>query len=258
MIRVLLALLSLFCIANFQTAFAATTSPATLPANQLAALVTDLGNLDSAVRERARTRLLAIGADELTALRNVVAKNPSLNKSQVIALREIVNHVFLATQNYPQLQQMGFLGVTLAPIKVSTLEQHDELEGADPLDQLIEANKEERATTAVVVQERMPGFCGFGAFQTGDIIVAIQDDPPIRIESVGRLQLSIRARAAGERITFQILRQGKKIDITLTLSGYPDALLPGVDPTDFRREREEAATNFWNQTFAPLLGQRVS
>jgi hypothetical protein len=239
-----------------------------MPAADVTTAVGDLRNPDSNIRERARAKLLGMSRKDLETLRSVVTAAAPLNASQAVHLREVVIHAFLATEPYPQDPTVGFLGVTLAPIHVAPLEQQQDdvapvKPDADDLNQPIRPDDEEApgATTAVIIQQRIPGFCGYKSLETGDVVVGVKDDPATRIASVFQLQTTIRKHPAGDRITLQIVRRGKTIDVPITLNGYPQMLAPlapGISPEDFRRQREESAENYWNEHFAPLLGQHVS
>ncbi len=243
-----------------------------MPASDLTAWVVDLRNADSTVRERARAKLLGMSRHDLETLQTVVAAAAPLNSSQSTHLREIVTHAFLATETYVANNRTGFLGVKdLVAVRVELRESkaEDSDEGAEKVPDIVDplaGAGEETASgdTGVIISERMPGFCGYRYLDTGDVILAIKEnqfarnDLVVRTRTVRDLQSAVRSHEPGDTVTLQVLRRGKTIDVMFVLDAFPQAAMEGLAIDDFRRDRENAAQNYWDEHFAPLLGQHVS
>src|SRR4051812_793365 len=152
--------------------------PDTRPAasDAIAKAWAELTHRNPAVRESARLKLMAMDANQLPAFRKLVAASRPLAPSQAVALREIVTQVFLAGRTYEAGSRDGFLGVRLGDVTINLRADAVEL----PPDQPFAANEPDGAHGVVIV-ERMPGFCGARAFQDGDIILAIDERPDVRI-----------------------------------------------------------------------------
>jgi hypothetical protein len=248
------------------------TAPATMPAADLTACLADLRNADSAVRERARAKLMGMSRHDLETLQTVVAAAAPLNPSQTTHLREIVTHAFLATESYAANKRTGFLGVKdLVAVRVKLGEPpvEEDGEGAAKLPGVVDpvggADEEGGSgDTGVIISERMPGFCGYRYLDNGDVILAIKEnqfaknDLVVRTRTVRDLQSAIRSHEPGDTITLQVLRRGKTIDIAFVLDAFPQAALEGLAIDDFRRDRENAAQSYWDAHFGPMLGQHVS
>ena len=247
-----------------QPAAAPATQSTTVPVLELRKLLGDLAERDTAVRGAARHKMMGLGRGDLDTLRSVVRISVPLSTAQVSSLREIVLHVFLATEPYSANRQHGFLGVKdLATVKIGGDDKKEEGEDANPAVGGIVVDRNGgvliipvRPTeeTGVVVSDRVPGFCAYRHLESGDVIVSIKNDRTIRMRTGIDLITTISSHAAGDSITIQVLRRGKTVDVPVTLDAYPD-----VDPNDkrldeFRRARETAAEAYWQENFAPLLG----
>lgn len=216
----------------------ATTVCATDQAPRIADWLAKLAHAEDAVREEARQQLLGLKRSQLPALVKAVEDALPLAASQVAGLREIVTHVYLSGEPYNE-QAVGFLGVMLP---------RDDPNG-----------NEEPAP--IVVEGRLPGFCSYRMLQDGDIILAIIDGQPRKLRDKLDLIASIAAIDPGRQVQLEILRQGRRLRVILTLDARPlDAVAGGgaAQIEAFRNARQALADAYWQKHFAPLLARRVS
>jgi hypothetical protein len=260
----------------------ATSTATTRPASELQKLVGELGALDSDVRDRARRELMGVGRPDLETLRSIVSAGPKLTTSQTSLLRDVAIHVFLATESYEGTGQ-GLLGVKdLAAVKVSgekDEEADENLDGHKPQGRaegiiienhgaaggiliLPDGVRRIAGEIGVVVSERMPGFCAYRHLDTGDVVLAVKGERTFRPRTVWDFQAVVKSHEPGDTITLQVLRRGKVVDVTLTLDAYPAcAMNPQTSQLElerFRRERDEAAEQYWQKNFGELVGDGVS
>jgi hypothetical protein len=267
---------------TYPTTLRAKAAPATRPVVELKKCVRDLASLDSDVREAARKKLMGLGLADLETLRTIVSAGPKLTTSQVSLLRDVVIHVHVASQPYEMTTQ-ALLGVRdLAGVKVAKAQEdkpgeEDKAEAATGVGGLvIEGDGMGRVLIlpngivrrvggeiGVVVSERMPGFCAYRHLDNGDVILTLKDDQVFRPRTVWDFQVRVRQHAPGDRITLEVLRRGKLVDVTLELDGYPACALGDPQAISeklerFRREREGAAEEYWQEKFGVLVGEPVS
>jgi hypothetical protein len=230
--------------------------PGTRPtAGAIARAWAELTHRDPAVRERARLKLMGMDADQLPDFRKLVAASRPLAPSQAIALHEIVTQVYLAGQTYESSSREGFLGVRLADVNISLRPETVELPNQPFAGADLDGD-----THGVVIVERMPGFCGARAFQDGDIILAIDERPEVRIGLMGGFTDEVKRAGAGRTIHFRVLRQGRVTRVPLTLDVRPaDADRANLmDPIrELQDERDRLAREYWDVEFAPLLKETV-
>lgn len=233
----------------------------TQSASQIAGWFTDLANGDASVREQARIALMGISRDDLNALHTLVEENSPLAPSQALALREIVQQIFQATEPYePMEDRRGFLGITLPTII------------------MINAGDDE-SQAGLLVTDRVPGFCGYRYLQSGDVISGIAEAPDRAIRIGEDLTRLISAHKAGETIHLQVIRGGQQMEVAVKLDARPtwaigpqDALVqrqlqPPQDPpknppqyrdiVEARRERQRKADEYWEQNFARLVETQI-
>jgi hypothetical protein len=229
---------------------AAEGGPATAPATQPAAvqsiasikrLIRELAADNYPARDGARLALMGLNRSELGALREAIKQSLPLEPSQVIVLREIVTQVYLAGDLYlPETDGMGFLGIHLPDWQ----------------------RAEDRALLStehgVVVMGRVPGFCAFRMLQDGDVLLSMAAAGGVNVELSTKEQLiaAVKSVRAGERATFEVLRQGEIRSITITLDRKPLNLDSG-QIEEFTGRRAEKAEQLWERDFAPLLAEQL-
>jgi hypothetical protein len=224
--------------------------PATAPAATQPAAVQSIASIKRLIRELAannypardgaRLALMGLKRSELAALREAVKQSLPLEPSQVIVLREIVTQVYLAGDLYQAEDDgMGFLGVHLP----------------------IWERPEDRALLSmergVVVMARVPGFCAFRMLQDGDVLLSMTAPGGINVElsTTDQLVTAVRSVRAGEKVTFDVLRQGEIISVTITLDRKPLNLAGQIE--EFTGRRAEQAEQLWERDFAPLLAEQL-
>jgi S1-C subfamily serine protease len=223
-----------------RSAPAAATQP-----SHLGAVLRELDHRDADVRGAAVSKLLNLVADDLPALRDAVRQAQPLTPNQVAALRDVVTQVFLEGQEYPpDPDAAGFLGL-MQPATESVVAAHDEQKG------------EQVYQFGVPVGERLPGFCAYRALRPGDIVVGIFDRRPVRVQHWMELQAAVRDARPGETVTFEVVRQGRLVQVPIKLDARPR----GASTPDFAetlRRRDEWAEQYWRAHFAPLVGPEMS
>jgi hypothetical protein len=181
---------------------------------------------------------MGISRADLEKLRNLVATNRPLAPSQAMALREIVDQVYQATDPYEPIDNhSGFLGVPLPPNAI-----------------IADANDDD-SQSGMLVTSRIHGFCAYRFLQDGDMIVAINDRP---IRTGRDLSEIIAASRGGDMINVEIVRGGQHVHVQFKLDVRPNwasQQLPLGQTTtqDNVRERQRKADEYWDQNFATLL-----
>ena len=218
----------------------------------------DLAASDAAVRERAYSALLGLTRDDLPALHRIVERNRPVAPSQRGALREIVTHVYLSGEPYPGEVRSGFLGLLmpmLDSVEVRRPEQPDEFTINDNAG---EAGLRPAPSTGVPIEYRIPGFCAFRALREGDVILSIVRPMPKRLHEWNDLSPTIRRFRAGDTITFEVLRQGKVLEVPVTLDALPLVATENAWMSEILPARDAAAEEYWNTHFAGLVEDRAS
>jgi hypothetical protein len=224
----------------------------------------DLASTEPQVREAARMELLGLSRDQLPALREIVRTSNPLAPAQAAALHDIVVHVFLAGEPYDG-QGLGFMGVMLPRERPDLIA----IAGGD-----IAGGDDNDPDTGVLVQDCMPGFCGFRYLRPGDVITAMQiagqagqgeqggQNVFMRTTSQLGLITEISKHAPGSPLKLRLVRQGRLIDVTIVLSERPKIAdvfdQTGVTVDQWRNERMQLAREYWETVFLPLLGGNVS
>jgi hypothetical protein len=218
------------------------THPATQPADNTAVRkwLADLASPDASVRDGARAKMMTLTRDDLPALQKLVEEGRPLAPSQAIAIRQIVQEVYLAGEPYQADENKGFLGILMDNSGVAMRDfDHGDVHG-DP---------------GVVVAERIPGFCASRMLLDGDVILGTTN-PRLVFTDSSALQQAIQAVLPGETIHLQVLRNGRVIDVPLILDPKPaEASIATI--TGFKLRRATKFQEFWEGTFAPLLREQV-
>ncbi len=248
-----------------------TFAPATQPIAEVRRWFDGLSDADAAVREASSEKLMALKRDDLPTLRQAVAETKQLALTQTTALHDIVIHVYLSGETYEANWTQGFLGL---------MQSHD-LENNSVVVKVPEEAADADAATdeerrGVPVGNRLAGFCGYGALRTGDVILAFtitvdlqeeaaaKDATPKVTEFTRNLQdwsqliEVVRRIPGGTPVGFDVLRQGRVRRIPIVLSPRPAWAEPGLDFEPILLERERKSEAYWQQVFAPLVGETVS
>jgi hypothetical protein len=226
------------------------------PAARMAAWFAELGHTDPAVRDAARVGLMGLPRKDLPALERLVRDSVPLVPSQAVVLREIVTQVFLSGEKYDSTSGDGFLGVKPAEVYLNFREPQLQNDGA-PFGGVSDPG----AVYGVVINERMPGFCGARMLQDGDVILSIVERANLQFRDPSGFSMAVRQMGAGQTVRFQVLRQGQIIRVPITLDPRPDDadLIPGGVSRiqGLLNDRKAAADEYWEKTFAPLLKEGV-
>src|SRR5438067_1326230 len=181
----------------------ATTQPAAVQSiASIKRLIAELAADNYPARDHARLTLMGLQRSQLGALREAVKQSLPLEPSQVIVLREIVTQVYLAGDLYlAEEDGMGFLGIHLPNWD----------------------RPEDRALLSVergvVVMARVPGFCAFRMLQDGDVLLSMTSPSGVKVafSTQDQLASTVHSVPAGETVTFEVLRQGEILSVTITL-----------------------------------------
>ncbi|HEX4054371.1 MAG TPA: hypothetical protein VHX86_08905 [Tepidisphaeraceae bacterium] len=222
-------------------------SPATQPADavlvhQLGIWITQLASDDSQTRQGALDRLMDLNRQDLPALRAVAMAQSPLLPGQVALIRQVVTQVFLAGQPYdfatdPSMGR-GFIGLSW--------------EGELPID----------SPQGVIIKERLPGFVGYRMLQPGDVLVKILREPlepDIPLHQFEQFTNAVRPMQAGELLRLEILRYGKRMDISFQLDRRP--LKANQEMAVMRQwlnDRAQAAEEYWTQQFSAIDPSQTS
>ena len=224
--------------------------PSTAPADTQAVLRTallQLSDRDPAVREAAREQLMGLPSSDLPALRTAVLQLKPLPPGNADALRDIVKQVYLSGENTEGDSRHGFMGISMNQFQM-VYSDND----SDP-----------DLPVGVIVEMRLPGFDAYRVLRDGDIILAIASDASgtLRIHEPQQIMDAVALLAAGQHVRLQVLRNGRRIETTLTLDPRPvelDTKQPAVNPNNYRKAQEDKAQAFWLARFAPLVANSIS
>jgi len=210
--------------------------------------LTQLSDQDPTVREAAREQLMTMSPTDLPALRAAVQQLLPLPPGDAQALREIVMQVYLAGDNAEgATQSMGFMGISMVNDELSVYPDDDESDPGTPI--------------GVLVAMRLPGFDAYRALRDGDIILSLSVDgiAAIRIHYSQQIMQTIGILPPGQHVRLQVIRNGKRINTTVTLNPRPRELPEGAgDPQEYRNARMAKAQAFWADRFARIVDQSTS
>jgi hypothetical protein len=194
-------------------------------------------------------------------LRRIVERAKPIAPSQRGPMREIVTHVYLSGEPYPAEPRAGFLGLLIPALESVDIQREQQR----PPPGIININDvigiqllQVAANTGVPIEYRIPGFCAFKSLREGDVIVSIVRPVPRRLREWGDLSPTIRRFRAGETVTFQVLRQGKLLEVPVTLDALPLVATENAWMTEILPAREAAAEEYWATTFVPLVEDHAS
>jgi hypothetical protein len=225
-------------------------APTTAPVDEqsiLKSALVQLSDRDPGVREAAREQLMGLSATDLPALRISVEQMRPLPPGDADALRDIVSHVYLAGENSHGDASHGFVGITMTDWQ--SVIADDGSDSSDPV--------------GVVVEMRLPGFDGYRMLRDGDIILSISAEgmEPLRVLSKEMVMATVRNLPAGSRVRLDLIRNGRRLETTVTLDPRPadlDQNRQQVDPADYRQALEAKAQAFWMARFASVVDDSIS
>src|SRR4051794_12478816 len=153
-----------------------------------------LADPDPSVRDSARQNLMGLPRSDLAELRRVITESRPLVPAQAAGLRDIVTHVYLASQRYDiDRKGRGFMGVSLLQTQFGA----DLIEGA-------------------VVQQRFPGLVANQMLRDGDVIVGAEESTT-QIDNPQTLQAVVGDLRAGQTVHLKVQRAAKLIVVPITL-----------------------------------------
>jgi hypothetical protein len=253
----LFALAYVVAPAGAQATRPAAPAPATQPSSRVERLLVELAHPEPAVREDAYTQLLMLDRDDLPALREAIAAARPLTPAQSAVLREVVTQAFLAGEPYAVDERLsGFLGLMQPTTESVVVFREGEAGEAGDAGRVVHADGT-RFQIGVPVGERLPGFCAYRALRSGDVILGLLDRHRIALREWRELQNAVSQAGPGETVTFDVLRNGRKLQVRIRLDPRPRGAADIGLIEDLRR-REERADQYWEANFAPLVGREVS
>jgi len=247
---------------------AAAPDPANRPV-QMAKWFAELASADGKVRDTAKVNLMGLGRDDLPALRKLVEQRRPLLPSQAVVLKEIVTQIYLSGDTFDTAinGREGFLGIRPAEVSIGTRQPEEQQPGQQPGQQAVQLGApfpgefgmvDASQVCGIMVMDRMPGFAGARVLQNGDVILDIVERPKVQFRGAAEFSLAIRALGAGEKVHFDVLRQGQVIRLEIILGPRPDEasenVVGGMNPMQKLLDRRAQEVNdLWESQFAPLL-----
>jgi hypothetical protein len=213
-----LALLSLVGVARGGS------TPSTQPdAVQFRNWITQLADPDPDVRATAAENLMGLTRADLPALRDAALSQRPLLPVQVDTLHDVVRQVYLTAEPYRATPRTGFLGLYW------------------PLAQAIADPR------GVVVVDRIPGFDVYRRLRAGDVIVKFDDLPDYPLHGSADLSNIVQKFSAGDKLLFDVLRDGRVVSISVLLQAHPDDIPQNPEPWLGRRALK--ADQYWEKNF---------
>lgn len=217
----------------------------TRPADRQALITQWLGDLadeDARIREQARRTLMSLKREDLPLLKAAVKDLRPLAPSQLAALRDIVTQAYLSRDTYARDPRVGFMGVKLSADRAAEVQ----IGGDGP----------------AVIESRLPGFCGYAALQDGDVIVKVvgREHP----EPLTRMQFieAVQTTPAGLTIRLRVLRDGKEIEVPVTLDARPvdeadrTPMLTDPQVDELTNRRSSEAEKYWEAEFQEVVSRQ--
>jgi hypothetical protein len=229
----------------------------------------ELASADGKVRDAAKVSLMGLGRDDLPALRKLVEQRRPLLPSQAVVLKEIVTQIWLSSDTFDVAVngRDGFLGIRPAEVSVGTRPPDDQpgQQAVPPAPQVMqfpgEFGVDPSQVCGIMVMDRMPGFAGARVLQNGDVILGIAERPKIQFRGAADFSLAVRALGSGEKVHFDVLRQGQVIRVEIILGPRPDdaeSVIGGINPMQKLLDRRaKEVDDLWEAQFAPLLEEGV-
>lgn len=224
----------------------AQTVPATLTPDKADAYLEELNSVESSRRLAARRALLRLRRADMPILREAVVRNAPLSTQQTESLREVVTHVFLASQSYQTIGS-GFLGVSLSLVPFQVMPTTVSLYGGTRID------PQSAPIVGVMVFDPTPGLAAYEYLDESDVIVSINGSAPFR--GTDDFRKVVTAHQEGAVLKMKILRRGEMLDVDVKLSAIPLDVAASGDSILFRMNRERLAQDYWNAEFAPVISK---
>lgn len=206
-------------------------------------LIAGLADEHYEIREESRVALMGLKRADLGNLQLAVKQSLPLEPSQVAVLRDIVTQVYLSGESYAMTdEELGFLGISMA-----------------------NGNREEdlgllSIERGIAIISRVPGFCAYRMLQTGDVILAMTSPVRVEFKSADPNDLfmrTVKGMGAGQTLMFEVLRQGRIINVTLTLDRRPAGLENLGFIQEFTAARADKAEAYWKKEFLPMLSDLI-
>ena len=220
------------------------TQPATAPLTdaQINQGLAALSSADAAQREDARVQLMGMPHEQLPVLHQILERLQPISPSAAASLHQIVLQVYLADEPYPCNRSNGFLGLRWGD----------------------SAGLQESPRLGVPVGLRLPGFPSFRLLRTGDLILGLlvvptlplQQAPNVPTPDLGALQNAVSEAGSSHQIVLEVLRQGERVQLPVTLS--PKLSIPPEEVDAFADQRRTRAEAYWRETFMPLIRPGLS
>jgi hypothetical protein len=220
------------------------------------------------VRDAAKVSLMGLERDDLPALRKLVAQRRPLLPSQAVVLKDIVAQIYLSGDTFDTAVngREGFLGIHQSPVSVGARPPGDEpapqiVQPGMQVQQFPDFGIDPSQVCGIMVMERMPGFAAARFLQNGDVILGIVERPKLQFHGANDFSFAIRALGAGQKVHFDVLRQGQVLRLEVILGPRPDDAEGGLGPVNPMQQllerRAKEANDLWESQFAPLLEEGV-
>ena len=168
-------------------------------------LIDDLDAEDYERREQATTALMRRRDVEDPRIAEAIATADS--PEQRHRLRRVLLHWFFRRfnpSNAPRRDdQRGSIGIQVSNANIIRPQQHDQLEHA-----------------ALMISGRRPGFPGYALLRPGDLLVKINGHALADNYSQDDFIEYLKRFRAGQTVTFELLRHGRRRRVDLTMASY--------------------------------------
>jgi len=195
----------------------------------------DLADLDPEVRDQARVELMGIDPNRLEELRVAVEAARPLQPAQADLLPDVVMHVYARSLAYKKDLYRGFLGISWP------------------------ATLQEDQIGALIVRQRLPGFCAYRFLQDGDVILRVNEPVSGDLTRPEDIRNVVTRCAPGDTVQLEVLRGGRVRVLDIVLDAMPieaaDRVAGGPEVLDARRR---AAREYWDTHFSTIVSEDLS